>query len=75
MAGVLTVDRFGHRKSLYFGFFIQGAVHLLWRLATCRRTASGSAAAYGIASAVYVFVYTFFFARTVLMITLIYPEI
>ena len=73
-ASVLSVDRFGRRTSLYFGFCIQGAVLLLSgglsRLGELHR---GSAAAYGAASAAFVFVSTFFFAQTVLMIAFIYP--
>lgn len=73
-ASVLTVDRFGRRKSLYFGFFIQGAVLLRsGGLSRLGQLHPGNAAAYGAASVAFVFVYTFFFAQTVLMIAFIYP--
>jgi MFS family permease len=73
-ASVLTVDRFGCLKSLYFGFFIQGAVLLLsGGLSRLGELHPGNAAAYGAASAAFVLVYTFFFAQTVLMISFIYP--
>jgi Sugar (and other) transporter len=72
-ASVLTVDRFGRRKSLYFGFVIQGEVLLLsGGLSRLGELHPNNAAAYGAASVAFVFVYTFFFAQTVLMIAFIY---
>ena len=60
--------------SLYFGFFIQGVI--LFLSASLDRLGELNlyqAGAYGTAAAVMVFIYTFFFAQTVLMITSIYP--
>ncbi|KAL2069461.1 hypothetical protein VTL71DRAFT_14140 [Oculimacula yallundae] len=74
LASVFTVDRFGRRASLFFGFFIQGAALFLsaglGRLGELNPNNSG---AYGAAAAAMVFIYTFFFAQTVLMIAFIYP--
>jgi hypothetical protein len=64
-ASVLTVDRFGRRKSLYFKALFFSFLEGLSRLGELHPS---SAAAYGAASAAFVFVYTFFFAQTVLMI-------
>jgi hypothetical protein len=73
-ASVLTVDRFGRRVSLYFGFLIQGAALFfsagLGRLGERHPNQAGT---YGAAAAAMVFIYTFFFAQTVLMIAFIYP--
>lgn len=73
-ASVLTVDRFGRRVSLYFGFFVQGAALFLsaglGRLGELNPAKGG---AFGAAAAAMVFIYTFFFAQTVLMIAFIYP--
>jgi hypothetical protein len=63
-AGVLTVDRFGRRKSLSFGFFIQV---LLFLLSVGMSRLGGlhpvNAGVYGVASAGFVFVFTFFSRR------------
>jgi len=73
-ASVFTVDRFGRRISLYFGFFIQGAVLFLSAgLSRLGQLHPDNAGAYGAAGAAMVFIYTFFFAQTVLMIAFIYP--
>ncbi|KAK5271945.1 hypothetical protein LTR99_000896 [Exophiala xenobiotica] len=73
MASVLTVDRFGRRRSLYFGFFIQGAVLLLSGGLSRLGELHPENTAYGAASGAMVFIFTFFFAQTVLMIAFIYP--
>jgi hypothetical protein len=73
MASVLTVDRFGRRRSLYFGFFIQGAVLLLSGGLSRLGELHPENMAYGAASGAMVFIFTFFFAQTVLMIAFIYP--
>ena len=73
-ASVFTVDRFGRRISLYFGFFVQGAVlFLAGGLSRLGELHPANAGAYGAAAAAMVFIYTFFFAQTVLMIAFIYP--
>ncbi|KAJ9612480.1 hypothetical protein H2200_004077 [Cladophialophora chaetospira] len=73
-ASVFTIDRFGRRKSLYFGFFIQGAVLMLsGGLSRLGEEHPNHAGAYGAAAVAMVFVYTFFFAQTVLMIAFLYP--
>jgi MFS family permease len=74
VASIFTVDRFGRRISLYFGFFIQGAVLFLSAgLGRLGELNPDQAGAYGAAAAAMVFIYTFFFAQTVLMIAFIYP--
>jgi hypothetical protein len=74
VASIFTVDRFGRRISLYFGFAIQGAVLFLSAgLGRLGELNPDNAAAYGAAAAAMVFIYTFFFAQTVLMIAFIYP--
>ena len=74
LAATFTIDRFGRRPSLLFGFIVQGAVLILSgglsRLGELHPAQSGS---YGAASVAMVFIYTFFFAQTVLMIAFIYP--
>jgi hypothetical protein len=73
-ASVFTVDRFGRRISLYFGFFVQGAsLFLSAGLGRLGQLQPDHATAYGAAAAAMVFIYTFFFAQTVLMIAFIYP--
>lgn len=73
-ASIFTIDRFGRRKSLYFGFFIQGAVLMLsGGLSRLGEQHPNNAGAYGAAAAAMVFIYTFFFAQTVLMIAFLYP--
>ena len=73
-ASVFTVDRFGRRISLYFGFFVQGAsLFLSAGLGRLGELQPQHAGAYGAAAASMVFIYTFFFAQTVLMIAFIYP--
>lgn len=73
-ASVFTIDRFGRRKSLYFGFFVQGAVLMLsGGLSRLGEEHTNHAGAYGAAAAAMVFIYTFFFAQTVLMIAFLYP--
>ncbi|KAI9874336.1 MAG: hypothetical protein M1830_009855, partial [Pleopsidium flavum] len=73
-ASIFTVDRFGRRISLYFGFFIQGAVLFLSAgLSRLGQLHPDNAGAYGAAAAAMVFIYTFVFAQTVLMIAFIYP--
>jgi hypothetical protein len=73
-ASIFTIDRFGRRKSLYFGFFIQGAVLMLsGGLSRLGEEHPNNAGAYGAAAAAMVFIYTFFFAQTVLMIAFLYP--
>ena len=74
IASIFTIDRFGRRKSLYFGFFIQGAVLMLsGGLSRLGQQHASNAGAYGAAAAAMVFIYTFFFAQTVLMIAFLYP--
>lgn len=74
VASIFTIDRFGRRKSLYFGFFIQGAVLMLsGGLSRLGEQHAKHAGAYGAAAAAMVFIYTFFFAQTVLMIAFLYP--
>lgn len=74
MASIFTIDRFGRRKSLYFGFFIQGAVLMLsGGLSRLSKDHANHAGAYGASAAAMVFIYTFFFAQTVLMIAFLYP--
>lgn len=74
MASIFTIDRFGRRKSLYFGFFIQGVVLMLsGGLSRLGEEHANHAGAYGAAAAAMVFIYTFFFAQTVLMIAFLYP--
>lgn len=73
-ASIFTVDRFGRRISLYFGFFVQGAALFLSAgLGRLGELHPDQAGAYGAAAAAMVFIYTFFFAQTVLMIAFIYP--
>ena len=73
-ASIFTIDRFGRRKSLYFGFVIQGAVLMLsGGLSRLGEQHPNNAGAYGAAAAAMVFIYTFFFAQTVLMIAFLYP--
>ena len=73
-ASIFTIDRFGRRKSLYFGFIIQGAVLMLsGGLSRLGEQYPNNAGAYGAAAAAMVFIYTFFFAQTVLMIAFLYP--
>lgn len=73
LASVLTVDRFGRRISLYFGFMVQGAVLLLSGGLSRLGELHTNNTAYGAASASMVFIFTFVFAQTVLMIAFIYP--
>jgi hypothetical protein len=74
MASIFTIDRFGRRKSLYLGFAIQGAVLMLsGGLSRLGEQHPSNAGAYGAAAAAMVFIYTFFFAQTVLMIAFLYP--
>jgi magnesium-transporting ATPase (P-type) len=74
VASIFSVDRFGRRISLYFGFIVQGATLFLsaglGRLGELRPDQAG---AYGAAAAAMVFIYTFVFAQTVLMLAFIYP--
>jgi hypothetical protein len=73
-ASVFTIDRFGRRMSLFFGFFIQGAVLMLsGGLSRLGEEHTDHAGAYGAAAAAMVFIYTFVFAQTVLMIAFLYP--
>ena len=59
---------------MYFGFFVQGAALFLSAgLGRLGELNPNNAAAYGAAAAAMVFIYTFFFAQTVLMIAFIYP--
>jgi hypothetical protein len=74
VAGVFTIDRFGRRISMSFGFFVQSVTLFLsaglGRLGQLHPT---HAAAYGAASVAMIFIFTFFFAQTVLMIAFFYP--
>ncbi|KAI4129515.1 MAG: hypothetical protein LQ347_003748 [Umbilicaria vellea] len=72
-ASIFTVDRFGRRISLYFGFFIQGVVLLLSGGLARLGELHPDNGNFGAAAAAMVFIYTFFFAQTVLMIAFIYP--
>lgn len=73
-ASVLTVDCFGCRVSLEFGFIIQGAALLISAGLSCLGQFHPEyAGGHGAAAAAMVFIYTFFFAQTVLMIAFIYP--
>lgn len=74
IASIFTIDRFGRRISLYFGFFIQSvALFLSAGLSRIGQLNPDRAAAYGAASVAMIFVFTFFFAQTVLMIAFFYP--
>ena len=74
LTAVFTIDRFGRRPSLLFGFIVQGAVLLLsGGLSRLGELHPDQAGAYGAASVSMVFIYTFVFAQTVLMIAFIYP--
>jgi hypothetical protein len=72
-ASIFTVDRFGRRISLSFGFFIQGVVLLLAGGLARLGELHPDNANFGAAAAAMVFIFTFFFAQTVLMIAFIYP--
>jgi MFS family permease len=72
-ASVFTVDRFGRRISLYFGFYTGAVLFLSAGLSRLGQLHPDNAGAYGAAAAAMVFIYTFFFAQTVLMIAFIYP--
>ncbi|KAK4934230.1 hypothetical protein LTR66_015666 [Elasticomyces elasticus] len=74
IASIFTIDRFGRRISLYFGFFIQSvALFLSAGLSRVGQLNPDKAAAYGAASVAMIFIFTFFFAQTVLMIAFFYP--
>ncbi|CAL5867991.1 uncharacterized protein PFLUO_LOCUS2214 [Penicillium psychrofluorescens] len=74
IAGIFTIDRFGRRISMYFGFSIQSvALFLSAGLGRLGQLNPDGAAAYGAASVSMVFIFTFFFAQTVLMIAFFYP--
>jgi len=72
-ASIFTVDRCGRRISLYFGFFIQGVVLLLAGGLARLGELHPDNGNFGAGAAAMVFIYTFFFAQTVLMIAFIYP--
>jgi len=73
IAGIFTIDRFGRRISMYFGFSIQSvALFLSAGLGRLGQLNPDNAAAYGAASVSMVFIFTFFFAQTVLMIAFFY---
>lgn len=73
-AGIFTIDRFGRRISMFFGFSIQAvALFLSSGLGRLAQLHPEHAAAYGAASASMIFIFTFFFAQTVLMIAFFYP--